>query len=110
MRDDEQEIEAQLARYRAMTEPVQFDAGFTDRVMSRLATQPRFADVLQSRFWRVGPLALAAAMLLATVNVLDTRAQSQSMLDRVLGIAPASVSSADGSSYEFDGGISAWGR
>jgi hypothetical protein len=110
MSDNEQEIEEQLARYRAMTDPVSFDAGFTDRVMSRLAMQPKFADVLQSRFWRVGPLALAAAMLLATLNVLQTRTASQPMIDRVLGITPTSVTGTDAIAFGLDDDLSAWGR
>jgi len=106
MLDSEQDMEQQLTRYRALRGAVAFDAGFADRVMERLATPRRFSDELQTVFWRMTPLAVAAALLLATMNLLNTRATEQSLVDRVLGLPTVTVATA----YALDGDLSAWGK
>ncbi|MBL0169980.1 MAG: hypothetical protein IPP90_04485 [Gemmatimonadaceae bacterium] len=106
MLDDEQDIEQQLTRYRALRGAVAFDLGFADRVMARLAAPRRLSDELQPVFWRLTPLAVAAALLLATMNLLNTRASQQSLVDRVLGMPTVTVATA----YALDGDLSAWGK
>ncbi|MBL0173649.1 MAG: hypothetical protein IPP90_23770 [Gemmatimonadaceae bacterium] len=106
MRDDQQDIERALSRYRALRGAVAFDPGFADRVMTRLAAPRRFADELQTVFWRLTPLAVAAALLLATMNLLNTRTSQQSLVDRVLGMPTVTVATV----YALDGDLSAWGK
>ena len=106
MRDNHQDIERALSRYRAMRGVTAFDAGFADRVMARLAAPRRLADGLQTVFWRVTPLAVAAALLLTTMNLLNTQASQQSLMDRVLGLPGITVATAD----VLDGDLSSWGK
>ncbi len=104
-------LEADVAHYRAQVRPVAFDAGFADRVMARLAAAarvapPSLADGLQGVFLRVIPFAAAAALFLGAMNLRNTSASQQPLLDRLLGLPTATVASADA----LDGDLSQWGQ
>lgn len=106
---EDPDMEAQLAQLRADMGTVTFRDGFADRVMARLdaASAPSAADDLQRVFLRLVPLAAAAVLVLATMNVFSTRGMPQRLVDRVLGIsAVTTVASADA----LDGDLSSWGQ
>lgn len=94
MNPDETELEARMALLRQQAGPVAFEAGFANRVMARLERQPSLADGLRTVFLRVAPLAAAAVLVLATVNLLDTRTSGQPFLDRVLELQPVDLAAA----------------
>jgi len=94
MSPDETELEARMARLRQRAGPVAFEAGFADRVMARLERQPSLTDGLQTVFLRLAPLAAAAVLVLATVNLLNTRTSGQPFFDRVLQLQPVSLAAA----------------
>ncbi len=106
---------AALDRLRAMALPVDFDAGFADRVMVRLAhaastsraVQPPFSQQLSHVFSRIAPLAAAAILILATMNVVRSRASEQPLLDRVLGLPTVTLAAAYslGEGVDFDGEV-----
>ncbi len=109
MREDEQgpaDVDALMSRVRAMRGPVDFDAGFADRVMVRVESPRRLLDELQTRFWRLTPLAIAATVVLSTFNLLGTSSGNQPLVDRLLGLSGETVAD----TYAFDGDLSAWGR
>lgn len=84
MEHDSNELEARLASLRELTGSADFDPGFADRVMSRLARQPSLGDELQVMFFRLAPLAAAAVLLLSTANLVATRSSGRPFLDRLL--------------------------
>ena len=100
-----QEREAAMHALRAGLTPVAFNDGFTDRVMARLTASQSPVDALPRMFAQVAPLALAATLLLAAMNLFNTRASHQPVLDRVLGL-PMRMSAATPS---FDDDLSRWG-
>jgi hypothetical protein len=80
-------------------------------VMARLATIERaptvtFAAGLQRVFLRLTPLAVAAVLALAAMNLFNTRTTTQPLMDRLLGLPAATVASADA----LDGDLSRWGK
>lgn len=91
---EQDSIEAQIARVSARAGEVAFRDGFADRVMSRLAAAPSLADGLQRTFWRITPLAAAAALVLAVANVVATRDAPLSLAERVLALPATTASSA----------------
>jgi hypothetical protein len=107
MNDDEQldsDVDAQMSRLRSLRGAVDFDAGFADRVMVRVATPRRLSDELQIMFRRLAPIAIAATLLLSTFNLVTTRDGGQSLVNRVLAVPSESIASA----YTLDGDLSAW--
>ena len=103
-------LEARMARYRARAGAAAFDAGFADRVMARLAPSRGLADGLYAVFMRVMPMAIAAVLVLTTMNLLSSRATRQSLVDRMLGLSSVTVASASSPTSSFDGDLSEWGR
>jgi hypothetical protein len=103
---DEIEREAQLSRYRVLAGPASFAPGFADRVMRRVARAPSLAESMQLVFRRMAPLATAAVVLIAAINVFSTRASNQSLAERVLGL-PAVVTVA--SAYSLESDLLSWG-
>jgi hypothetical protein len=101
MRPDETELEARMARLRQLAGPVAFQAGFADRVMARLDRQASLADGLRTVFVRLAPLAAAAVLVLATVNLMDTRTSGQPFVDRVLRLETVNLATA----YSLELGI-----
>lgn len=99
-------LEARMARYRARSGAAAFDAGFTDRVMARLAASRGLADGLYTVFMRVMPMAIAAVLVLATMNLLSSRATLQPLVDRLLGLSTVTVASTS----SLDNDLSEWGR
>lgn len=96
---EDAELEARAARLREMTTPAAFDVGFADRVMARLAQAPLHAapsmpDELQRVFFRLAPLAAAAVLALAAMNLRSTRATDQPILERVLGLPAVTLAAA----------------
>jgi hypothetical protein len=99
--DDDRALDATMARYRASAGTVAFDAGFADRVLARLE-QPSGTVVgniapsiaLERVFFKLAPLAAAAALLIATMNVITTRSSGQPLVDRVLGLKAVTLASA----------------
>ena len=103
------DIESQLSHYRTQVGAVSFNTGFADRVMARLEAASRtttLADGLQRVFWRLTPLAMAAVFALAAMNLFSTRATTQPLVDRVLGLSVATVASTDAVDADFSG----WGN
>ena len=94
MNPDQTELETRIVRLRQLAGPVAFEAGFADRVMARLGRQPSLADGLRTAFVRLAPLAAAAVLVLATVNLMNTRTSGQPLLDRVLQLQPVSLAAA----------------
>ena len=95
--------DAQLQPYRERAQPVAFRSDFTERVMAAVAPKPRaigsapvrsISDGLSRTFLRVAPLAAAAALVLATMNVVESRSTGQPLLDRVLGLRAVSLAAA----------------
>ena len=116
-RDDSDEVV--LARYRAELSPVTFTPGFADRVMARVAESPRLSDGLQRAFMRLTPFALAAALVLASMNLFSTRTIDAPMVDRMLGWSSnastaTAVASAETSraalTATWDDDFSSWGK
>lgn len=119
MHPDDDNTEAALARYRADIVPITFDVGFADRVMARVAESPRLSDGLQRAFLRLTPFALAAALVLATMNLFSTRSIDAPMVDRMLGWSTTTstttaVASAETSraalTATWDDDFSSWGK
>jgi hypothetical protein len=103
---EDQELDARIARYRELAAPAEFDAGFSDRVMARLADTssrgaPSVSDGLQRAFVRLAPLAAAAVLVLALLNLRSTRSANQPIIERVLGLPAVSIAAA----YTFEGGL-----
>lgn len=97
--------EAAMRALRAGLAPVVFDDGFTDRVMARLNASQSPVDALPRMFARLAPLAMAATLVLAAMNLLRTRASHQPVMERVFGL-PARTGVATPS---FDDDLSRWG-
>jgi len=98
---DATHLDAALTRYRASAGTVAFDAGFADRVLARLDAVSRDIAVdisptvaLERMFFKLAPLAAAAALIIATMNVVTTRTSGQPLVDRVLGLKTVSLASA----------------
>ena len=96
-------LEAQLQRYRGLGQPVTCRADFADRVMTAVAPETRaigsgpvrsIGDGLSRIFLRVAPLAAAAALVLATMNVVQSRTTEQPLLDRMLGLRAVTLEAA----------------
>jgi anti-sigma-K factor RskA len=107
MHNDEQhdsDAEAKMSRFRPLRGAVDFDAGFADRVMARVATPRLLSDELQKRFWRLAPIAIAATLVLSTFNLVTTRTEDQPLVNRVLALPGDSIASA----YTLDGDLGEW--
>ena len=94
-------LDAAMTRYRASAGTVAFDAGFADRVLARLeqTSVGISADIsptiaLERVFFKLAPLAAAAALIIAMMNVVTTRTSGQPLVDRVLGLKTVSLASA----------------
>jgi hypothetical protein len=100
MTDDRRSIEA-LVRESA---PSSFDAGFGDRVLSRLrtATELTLSTALERQFRRIVPIAAAASLMLAAYNWWGGRASGVSAIDAALNLPRVSLSSAYSTSTLFD--------
>lgn len=98
MNPDDADMEQQLARLRASATRVAFDAGFADRVMARVRDERRTGHGLPWVFARVAPLAAAAALLLAALNLRGTSGSGMSVVDRLLALPPVTLDAA----YSFD--------
>ena len=107
---DDDALEAQLQRYRERAQPVTFRADFAERVMAAVAPERRaigsapmrsIGDGLSRTFMRIAPLAAAAALVLATMNVVESRSTGQPLLDRMLGLRAVSLAAA----YTLDSDI-----
>lgn len=94
------EIEMRLAELRAGVGTVGFGAGFADRVMERLAAAESMPVMLQRLFFRLVPVAAAAAILLGAINLRQSRASGQTFIERVLGLPAVTLANA----YAFEGG------
>jgi hypothetical protein len=94
MEHEDRDLEARMARLRAMAGPAAFEAGFADRVMARLEEQPSLSDGLQAAFLRLAPFAAAAILVLAAANLAGSRESGQPILDRVLSLRPVTLDAA----------------
>lgn len=76
--------------------PASFDAGFGDRVLSRLRAgrEHSFSNALNRQFRLVVPFAAAAAFLLAAFNWWGARGTSASPFDAALNLPEVTLSSA----------------
>lgn len=97
---NEIDVEGRLTALRARVGSVDFAAGFADRVMARLAAAETLPVVLQRLFFRFVPLAAAAALVLAAINLRQSRTGGQNLLERVLGLPAVTLANA----YAFEGG------
>ncbi len=109
MRDDEHAADdaatnALMAGLRDQVGPVAFRDGFADRVLSRLHGTHSAADAMQRMFVRLAPLALAATVLLAAMNLISTHASDQSIVERVFGVPPVPEIT-----EPIDSDLGAWG-
>jgi hypothetical protein len=98
MRSDEQpddSLDAPMTELRRLRGAVDFDTGFADRVMARVATPRRLSDELQTRFWRLAPIAIAATLLLSAFNLVTASEKSQSLVGRVLALPSESIARTD---------------
>ncbi|MEO7963225.1 MAG: hypothetical protein ABIT38_04870 [Gemmatimonadaceae bacterium] len=103
-RSAEREMDECLSRYREGVKPVSFRAGFADRVMTRLESArdgtPNLAVVvsisegLERAFVRLAPLAAAAVVLVAALNVFSTTSSQQPLIDRAIGLPAVSLAAA----------------
>lgn len=92
---------------------VSFAPGFADRVMARIAATPRFSDALQAVFLRLTPVAVAAALLSAAVNLVSTRATNAPIAERMMGLsAPiGEVSGSTAMAHDVWGAdLNSWGN
>ena len=94
MMNDRPDLEPRMASIRRQAGTVGFSAGFTDRVLARLAAPRSLADGLQRGFLRLAPFAAAAAMLLGAVNLIASRASGQPLVERVLGLPAVTLAAA----------------
>ena len=77
------------------TAPDRFDAGFSERVLTRLRNEESsLAAALQRQFVRIVPLAAAAALLLASFNWWSARSTHSSALDAALNLPQVSLATA----------------
>jgi len=92
---DEPTEESLAATIRAAA-PAAFDAGFSDRVMTRLNVQREqaFTSALNRQFRLVVPLAAAAALILAAFNWWGARGTAASPFDAALNLPQVTLSSA----------------
>jgi hypothetical protein len=74
--------------------PAQFDAGFDERVMRRLASMatPHWSATLERQFVRFAPLAAAAVIALAFMNARNTG--DRDFVDAALGLPEVSLAAA----------------
>ena len=94
MRDEQSDLELRMARLRRLSDNPSFGAGFSDRVMSRLAAPRPIAEGLERVFLRLAPLAAAAAIILGAANLISSRASGQPLIDRLLGLPEVSLAAA----------------
>ncbi len=101
-----------LKDHRQAVGPPSFREGFSDRVMSRLAESrdrvmetssslPPFNMVLERMFLRMAPLAAAAMLVIAAMNVISTRDSNSPLLDRALGLPTVTLASAYSSNWDI---------
>ena len=112
---DEPALEREAARYRAMvgTGAAEdaalvtggFGAGFADRVMARLEREESLGRGLQLVFTQLAPMAAAAAIVIAVLNLRGTPASGQSLVSRAIGLPAVAKGNIEGwlhpSTYEF---------
>ena len=80
--------------------PDRFDAGFSERVLTRLRNeQSSLAAALQRQFVRIVPLAAAAALLLASFNWWSARSTHTSAIDAALNLPQVNLATAYASTY-----------
>ena len=94
MMDEQGNLELRLARLRRLSGPASFGAGFSERVMSRLAAPRPLALGLERVFLRLAPLAAAAAIIIGAANLISSRASGQPLIDRLLGLPEVSLAAA----------------
>lgn len=75
-----------------------FDAGFVDRVMTRIEAEAhqdtQLARVMRGQFIRWAPLGLAASLALAAFNIMQgSGAAPESAIEAALGLEPVTVAS-----------------
>ncbi len=100
-RHDELHDDALGALLRASA-PDRFDAGFSGRVLTRRrAEEQSWAAGLQRQFFRVVPLAAAAALLLASMNWWSARSSHASVIDAALNLPQVSLATAYASSSYY---------
>lgn len=94
MAHDLEKLDGRVEEIRRMTQSLTFEAGFADRVMARLAQPRPLSSGLTRVFVHIAPWAVAAALVLGTMNLINTRASGQPFVDRVLGLRPVTLASA----------------
>jgi len=100
MRDDD--LEGLVARYHTRVAPVRFRAGFADRVMARMEAAVPLGDRLYGAFVRLIPLAAAAALFLAAMNVRSSHDREQPAWERALGLPAVTLAAAYEMAPELD--------
>jgi hypothetical protein len=99
------ETEDALRTLREAAGPVAFAPGFVDRVMAR-RFQPQDSDApIRAVFRWIAPTAIAASLILASMNLFQTRGREAPLIDRLLGLPSVSLATA----YSFDNDLSPWG-
>ena len=88
---DERDLDARAARLRDAAGPARFSPGFEQRVMRGIAVDKRdaregsVAAMLSSYFrWYLAPAAVAASLVLATINIRSANAPR--LIDRLMGV------------------------
>jgi hypothetical protein len=94
--DDHHSSDDDLASLLRQASPAAFDAGFAERVATRLAAarEMSVAAALERQFRRVVPLVAAASLVLAAYNWWGARESASSPLDAVLNLPRVSLSTA----------------
>ncbi len=100
MNMDDARIDARLAHWRSAVTAAAFAPGFADRVIDRLAAVESRPVLLQRLFFRIAPLAAAAAIVLGAISLRQNRNTGQSLVDRVFGLPAVTLANA----YAFEEG------
>ncbi len=82
--------------------PDRFDAGFTDRVLTRLREDQSLSAALQRQFVRIVPLAAAASLLLASINWWGGRSTHASVIDAALNLPQVNLATAYASATYYE--------
>ena len=108
MTDDRNEPrEEAIAALLRANAPDRFDAGFSERVLTRLrAEETSLTAALQRQFVRIVPLAAAASLVLAALNWWGARSTHTSVIDAALNLPQVSLATAYATNalYESDAG------
>jgi hypothetical protein len=84
---------------------VAFAPGFVDRVMARHQRLPEADEPMRTVFLWIAPMATAASLILASMNLIQTRGREASLMDRLLGLPSETLAAA----YAFEDDLSPWG-